>query len=135
MSARLRSLIAATALVSLVWAGVAVAGMTEHFEGKAGKAVISLDAKANAAGKAQKITKFVWDSLKCGNDVFTGGTSKAIKVKNGKFKSTQQVAGVSVPLKVTVTGRFSANGASVRGRISIRGGCTTPKTAWHATKA
>jgi hypothetical protein len=122
-------------LAALVLAGVAVAGMTEHFQGKAGKATISLDA-AGATGKLTKIKDLTWDNLKCGSDVFTGGTSKPIRVKmNRTFASTQPVGGVSVSLKVTVSGTFSASGKSVKGKLSIKGACTTPKTSWHASKS
>jgi hypothetical protein len=135
MDGRPTKLLATGATIALVWVATAAAqprATGTHFEGKAGKAVFSIDVvRGGSGGQVSKVTNLVWDGLKCGSDVFTGGISKPIKVKRNRFSSTQPVNGVSVKLTVMVKGTFTHNSAAAAGTLSIKGVCTTPTTHWH----
>ena len=118
-------------VIALTLAVSALASSSVKYSGSVGTASLGLTAKVSS-GKIVAVKSFVWDGLKCGSDRFTGGSSEVIKVKNNSFSSTQPVGGVSVPLKMVVTGKFTNGKAS--GTLRIKGGCSTGKIAkiWKA---
>ncbi len=128
---RLAAGIAALVLLSAIPA-IALSG-SGHFEGKIGKAVLSMET-AVSHGKVTKVKDFVWDGLECGGgDHFTAGLSKSVKVKNHKFESTQPVGGAAVPLKVHVKGRFTNNDTKATGYVNVKAPCSTGSKKWTAS--
>ncbi len=110
---------------------VAMAGVAQY-EGSAGKASVSVQVK-RSGNTVKRVKSFSWDGLKCGEDKFTGGTSKSIRVKDGAFKSKQPVGGVDVSLTLRLKGKFTDHATKAHGTLKITGACSTGRVKWHAT--
>jgi hypothetical protein len=110
----------------------ALAAPSGNYDGNVGKASLSMDV-AVKGGKITKIKSFAWDGLKCGQDKFTGGLSKKVKVSDDSFNSRQPVGGVSVSLKLHLKGHFVNDDKKAKGTLSIKGACSTGKKSWSAT--
>lgn len=124
-------LVVVAVLVGLLGVPAVALGIATRFQGKIGKkATLSIQVKVSN-GKITQIKQFVWDGLKCGNDVFTGGNSKPIKVQNDKFSSSQPTS-VSKKLTLHVSGSFSANHTKAKGTLKITGGCKSGQQSWSA---
>lgn len=110
----------------------AVSASAQHerpnYEGK----LLGLHVKFGKSGKPALIKQIEWDGYPCGGDHFTGGSSKSIRVIDGKFKSTQRVGGIDKPLNFTITGTFSKDGKRVSGRIHVQTCVGT--LSWSARK-
>src|SRR3954469_14729514 len=127
---RARALIVSGAFLATVPA-VALAGVPQ-FSGTAGKASVGIEVKRSGA-TVKRVKNFSWDGLKCGQDRFTGGTSKWIRVKGGAFRSKQPVSGVDVKLTLRLRGKFTNQGTKAHGTLKITGACQTGKVKWKAT--
>lgn len=123
-----RMLAAATALS--IGAAAALAQHTPpNFQGK----LLGLHVTFYKSGKPRLIKQVEWDGYRCGpGETFTGGSSHAIPVSHGRFKSTQRVGGIDMPLNFTITGTFSGDGKKVSGTIKVQTCAGTLK--WSATK-
>jgi hypothetical protein len=130
MNTRAVVVTAAILAALVVIPAIALAGVPQ-FEGTAGKASVGIEVKGSGT-HITRVKSFGWDALKCGQDRFTGGTSKSIKVKDGAFSSTQPVGGVNVSLKLKLKGKFTAGGTKAKGTLKITGACKTGKVKWSA---
>lgn len=114
---------ALTAVLVLAFTAVAFGqgNMTPpNYQGKSSGTTWGMLVKFGKSGKPVRILRFEWDGYKCGGDRFTGGSSKSIPVKDGKFKSTQLVGGIDQPLHFTVRGSFSADGKKATGSVNVQ---------------
>jgi hypothetical protein len=129
-----RAITASVAALAAIPALALAAGHPRpQFEGKAGKAVIGITVKGSG-NHIKKVKKFEWDGFDCGSESFTGGTTKAIKVKDGKFEDTQPVDAPGIPLKVHVKGHFYANGTKAKGTMKVKSPCKGGTVKWTAEK-
>lgn len=128
----MKSRAAIVATAAAVAAIPAAALAAPQFSGQNGKTFYSLSVKGSG-DHITKVKTFEWDGFKCGQDRFTGGTSRPIKVKDGAFDSRQPVSGVQVPLRMHVKGHFTNHGTKAHGTLKITHGCTTGKMKWSVT--
>jgi hypothetical protein len=104
-------------------------GSPPNYSGK----LLGLKVTFYKSGKPKMVKQVEWDGYPCGDDNFTGGSSHAIPVSHGTFKSTQRVGGIDMPLNFTIRGKFSADGKRVSGTIRVQT-CTTGTLHWSAKK-
>ena len=114
-TSRARTLAAVT-ILSLGAATALAQGGPPNYQGK----LLGLHVTLYKSGKPRLIKQVEWDGYPCGGDHFTGGSSHAIPVSRGKFKSTQRVGGIDKPLNFTITGTFSADGRRASGTIHVQ---------------
>ena len=123
---------AAVATVAVLSAAVPAVALGARFTGSGSGATFGIQTKGSGT-HITKIKHFGWDGLKCGQDRFTGGNSKAIKVKSdGTFSSKQLVGGVQVKLTMRLKGHFYSSGTKAKGTLKITGGCNSGKVKWSA---
>lgn len=95
-------------------------GPPPNFEGKVKTGYFALHVKFGKSGKPVRITKIEWDGYPCGSDNFTAGSTRSIRVTDGRFSSTQRVGFVDKPLNFTIRGSFSADATKAHGTIRVQ---------------